>query len=95
MADLSQRLATLLRSVSSTLQPNNLPKVDRTKSPTALARPIRSENARLRIGDRSASWGVAPRNLTRGRKESWKGEHGEGTAVAQILSDQASSKFWG
>jgi PAS domain S-box-containing protein len=31
MADLSQRLATLLGCVSSTLQPNNLPKVDRTK----------------------------------------------------------------
>ena len=86
MADLSQRLATLLRSVSSTLQPNNLPKVERTKSPTALARPIRSESARLRIGDRSASWGVAPRNLTRGRKESWKRGAWRGKCVAQILS---------
>ena len=31
MADLSQRLATLLRRVSKTLQPNNLPKTDRAE----------------------------------------------------------------
>lgn len=31
MADLSQRLATLLRRVSKTLQPNNLPKTDKAE----------------------------------------------------------------
>jgi PAS domain S-box-containing protein len=31
MADLSQRLATLLRRVNKTLQPNNLPKTDRAE----------------------------------------------------------------
>lgn len=31
MADLSQRLGTLLRRVSTTLQPNNLPRIDRAE----------------------------------------------------------------